>query len=202
MAPTDNTTARLGLFDGTDGATNGGTHGPSILSGRPSSAFWIAEVGMGWGEAHVGHVGVGGWTHTASIDRFDGGEEDNTSGTYLVLDQHLWGSGTGHDLAGFAQVGTADEAVSEVGTHLGVGFVYSNDNCCQAIGVGATLVEFSDEPGAGFTEDKEVILEAFWRFSPVEWLSIKPDMQYVANPGGDDTVDPALALGVRVEWVL
>ena len=59
---------------------------------------------------------------------------------------------------------------------------------------------FSDEPGAGFPQD-ETAIELYHRFQLTPFLSIKPDLQYIANPGGSPGVADALVATVRVEIV-
>ncbi|MCB9913679.1 MAG: carbohydrate porin [Planctomycetes bacterium] len=198
--PSDRWCVRLGLLDGA-GATglDTGTHGPSAFSDHPSSAFWIGQVDATWGDAHPGRLGVGAWLHTASFDRFDGGTEDDATGQFVVLDQHVT-TCCGRELGAFAQLGLADDAVSEVGLHLGAGLVLADAETGEGFGLGATLVEFTSDPAAGFGEERELAFEAFYRAQPLGWLSVKPDVQYVVNPGGDPALDDALAVGVRLEW--
>jgi carbohydrate-selective porin OprB len=42
----------------------------------------------------------------------------------------------------------------------------------------------TDAPGAGFTRDAETAIEVFYRYQATPWFSIKPDLQYIDNPGG------------------
>lgn len=194
---------RLGVFDGAvaSGLDTGAT-GPSFLKDHPTSAFWIAEANTTWGREFPGRLGIGGWLHTEDFIRFDGGIEDDATGAHLVFDQRVWNAPGGRHAALFAQLGLADEEVSEVGAHLGFGAVYTNSETNNILGLGVTAIEFSDAPAAGFSEDYEVAIEAFWRFQPLEWLSLKPDVQYIVNPGGSRSIDNALALGIRLEWLL
>lgn len=60
-------------------------------------------------------------------------------------------------------------------------------------------VEFSDQ--AGFAEDNETIVELFYKAQVFNWLSFKPDIQYVSNPGGTTNSD-ALAIGLRFEVLI
>jgi carbohydrate-selective porin OprB len=194
--------ARLGVFDGA-GATgyDTGGNGPSFWSDHPTSAFYIGEVGVRWEGSAPGRLAVGHWHHNADFDRFDGGVDDDAQGQYLVLDQHLASDLAGRDLGLYGQLGLADERVSEVGVHLGAGLVWLSPDTGTGAGLGVTGVEFTDEPAAGFSADRELTVELFWRAQPLGWLSVKPDLQYITNPGGDASVDDAVALGLRLEWI-
>jgi porin len=193
--------ARLGVYDGA-GATgyDTGGNGPSWWSDHAASAFWIGEVGVEWGAAAPGRLALGHWHHTADFERFDAGVDDGTEGQYLVLDQHLAGDLAGRDLGLFAQLGLADADVSEARLHAGAGLVWLSPEDGTGGGVGVTSVEFSD--AAGFSAARELAVEVFWRAQPFPWLSVKPDLQVITNPGGDASLDDAVALGLRLEWIL
>ena len=63
-------------------------------------------------------------------------------------------------------------------------------------GVGAFHAEFSDE--AGLPNDGETALEIFYRAQVAGWLSLKPDFQYIFNPGGSNA-EEAIVVGLRAE---
>ena len=39
----------------------------------------------------------------------------------------------------------------------------------------------------------------FYRCQARSWLVVKPDVQYITDPGGDSSVDAALALTLRLQ---
>ncbi|MEM6853182.1 MAG: carbohydrate porin [Planctomycetota bacterium] len=201
--------ASAGVYDGA--AQEGfatGQRGFSTLFGEPSDLFLIGEFGVAH-EASFGpgRVAVGIWHHTGTFDRFDGGQESGTTGGYFVLDQTVYQTNPGDpdDARGigvFAQYGWADGAVSEAEHHASLGgqwFGPLPDRPDDVLGLMVSPVWFSDEPGAGFTEDAEWAFEAFVKFQVTPWLSIKPDLQYIIHPGGDATVDDALVGTLRLE---
>lgn len=64
----------------------------------------------------------------------------------------------------------------------------------DATAVGLFYGSFSDDlAGQSF----EMVLEANHRFQIAPWLYVTPDLQYVINPGGFDTVANALVLGME-----
>ena len=69
----------------------------------------------------------------------------------------------------------------------------------DSLGFGIFHVVFSDE--AGFSKNDETAIELFYKAQLTGWLSLKPDIQYIANPGGTSN-DDAIAVGVRFELAL
>jgi len=202
----------LGIYDGAkQEGKNTGTHGTGTFFNDPADLFLIGEVGGTWSgkdEKYPGRIGAGVWHHNGTFDRFDElTTESGTSGFYLVLDQTLWSQegrkqGEGQTVDAFLQYGFADEAVSDVKHHFGSGLVWNGpfgrrEN--DAFGLGATWVDFSNEPLAGYTEPFEIAYEMFYKFQICENFSLKPDIQYIVNPGGDKTINDATVTTVRLE---
>ena len=64
--------------------------------------------------------------------------------------------------------------------------------------LGLFRVDLSDEPGAG-TPDDETVVELLYKLQLTPSVSLKPELQYVMNPGGQSGVDDVLVGLVRVE---
>jgi porin len=84
----------VGIFDGAaqEGVLTGSS-GPKTFFGDPADMFYIGEVGVTWNfgpDALPGRFAGGGWGHTGSFARFDGGTDSGTAGFYFLLDQTLW----------------------------------------------------------------------------------------------------------------
>lgn len=202
--------AGLGVFDGAlqEGISTG-TRGPSTLFGDPADLFWIGEVGIAWGgsDALPGRIAGGLWHHTGSFARFSGGTESGATGAYLVFDQLLHKEEQDPDdtqgLGLFAQLGIADEDLSAVEYHVGLGaqwqgLVPGRDD--DVLGLMASWASLSDEPGAGFTDGAELAVELFYRVQLGPLVVLKPDLQYIANPGGMG-LDNAWVATLRLELV-
>jgi porin len=189
----DHLYAGVGMFDGSgaDGISTG-DRGPATLFEH--SLFFIGEVGAKWTtSAHQdGRVGVGAWGQTAHFARYDGGTDDGTSGMYVVADQMFWRmhselDGDSQGIAGFFQYGYADPAISPVEHHVGGGLTWTGmipNRGSDIFGVGPTWVDFSHEPGAKFDDTGELDVEGFYKVMLTPWFSIKPDLQFLHNPGG------------------
>tara|TARA_B100002052_G_scaffold281839_1_gene291262 strand:- start:414 stop:1607 length:1194 start_codon:yes stop_codon:yes gene_type:complete len=179
-----------GVYDGAtqDGVATG-TRGPSTFFGPPDATFYIAEAGAAYELlGQPGRLGVGAWHHTGTFERFNATETDHANGSYIVLDQTLYSAaGSVRQLDGFAQYGRADGAVSPLTDHASAGVTLSapaTDRPDDAVGLMASYVAFSDAPGAGFQADYELAIEAFYAVLLGRVLRVKPDLQYIANPGG------------------
>ena len=99
----------------------------------------------------------------------------------------------------FAQYAKTDDAISAIDTHIAGGAEFTgllNGRPKDISGLMASYVGFSDAPGAGFVADYELAVEAFYGIRPVPWFELKPDMQYIINPGGRG-IDDALVGTLR-----
>lgn len=199
--------AGAGVFDGaTHAGMPTGSRGPSTLFGSPSDLFAIGEAGVQWRseeDERPGRVGVGVWRHTGEFPRFDGGTEDGTGGFYVVVDQTVWrsavGDGARREIGAFFQYGWADAEVSGIDHHVGGGVAWTGpfeSRPSDAVGIGFTYASFSSVPGAGLRGDGELAIELFYTIQATPFLSVKPDVQWIRNPGGND-FDDALVFTLR-----
>jgi len=188
---------RLGVFDGAaQEGVKTGLHGTGSVFGSPSDLFLIAQAACDWqvGSDHPGRLALGGWEHTGTFSRFDGGAEDGTDGLYLVLEQQLARDSAGRTFDAFLQWGEAEQEISPIATHIGCGVVASNlflPDREDVLGLGVSSARLSDAAGAGFTAEAETAIELFWGYQMLPGIRIKPDLQYVISPGGDASLDNA-----------
>lgn len=207
--PTSQVYVGAGLFDGAtvDGFPTGRRGPASFFSDdRSSSWFSIGEVGLTWksvASMGAGRVALGGWYHSATFDAFDGKRHDGTGGVYVMAEQQFWARGEGADAArglfGWVQYGHADAEISAFENQYGAGvklvgtFPTRDDDTTGAF---FTFSQLSDK--GGFDED-ESALELFYTVQVTPAVKIKPDLQFVFNPGGDKAIDDAVVGGLRVE---
>jgi porin len=212
LYPTEHLYAGFGAYDGAgQRGVQTGSRGPATFFRGLNKLFYIGEVGTKWsipGFALPGRLGIGGWHHNDSFDRFNGGRKSGTAGFYLFLDQLIWcGESAKEDepkgIGMFFQYGSADGAVSEIKRHVGGGFVWTGPIAGRdedTLGTGITWVRFSGAAGAGFDKGHELAVETFYKISITGWLSAKPDLQYIVNPSGARSINNALVPGMRFEW--
>ncbi len=204
--PNESWYLNLALYDGATWAGyNTGTLGPTTFFGDPADLFWIAEAGRRWklGENELaGGISLGAWRHTGLFTDTGGNDVHNTSAWYATLDQELGRAAEGESggtKSGFLQFGQADEDVAAIDRHLGLGFNWAGlcaARADDALGFYVSQAHFSR--GFGFTAD-ETAWELDYKCQCCAGVVLRPDLQYIANPGGDASVDDALVFSLRCE---
>ena len=162
----------------------------------PSDLAIFVESRFQWAEGYGGLPGgfkAGVWQLSGTQTRFDGqADESSSEGYYLVLDQTLTANGIGI----YAQYGVADEDVSNLGQHVGLGmqwlapFASRQDD---VFGMGISTVEFSDASGSPFTASRETAYEVFYKGPVTTWLTLQGDLQQIEDPGGQGAPDALVA---------
>jgi porin len=203
--------AGVGVYDGSGAAgVNTGSYGPHHLFDGTGDYFTIGEAGVRWvleENTKPGRFAVGEWYAGGDFDRFEGGTDSGANGFYAMLEQTLWHKNfydkTGEQgVAGFLQYGHADAEVSDVVDYAGAGLTWTGPMELRkddTVGVGLAYAHLSNEPGAGFDKDYELSVETYYGFQVTPYLLVKPDLQYIFNPGGSDQGD-ALVATLRVSF--
>jgi len=162
----------------------------------PSDLAIFLESRFQWTEGYAGLPGgfkAGVWQLSGTKARFDGqANESSTEGYYLVLDQTLTTNGIGI----YAQYGIADEDVSHLSQHIGLGMQWLGPFASRqddVFGVGISSVEFSDVSGSPFTASRETAYEIFYKGPVTSWLTLQGDLQQIENPGGRGAPDALVA---------
>ncbi len=200
LYPTDHSSIGLGVYDGAttvDGLATG-RRGPASFfsSNRSDDYFFIGEYGMSWDdlfERGPGRFAVGVWNHTGDHPRFDGGTKSGTEGYYALAEQQIWAPDEDSErgLWGFAQYGFADAQVSAANHHLAGGVFLRGtfaDREQDTAGLYVSQAIMSSATGSGFTEN-ETAVELYYRVEVTPFFSLKPDLQFIMNPGGVTGVD-------------
>jgi len=152
----------------------------------------------------VGAYRIGAWYSPQSCERLDGsgGEVAGHAGWYASVDQMVWREnakkGDTQGLGLFGRFGSADERVNEIKTFWSAGGQYqglipTRDD--DVIAAGFATGRFSKD--AGLSAQAESVAEAYYRFEVFKWLQVTPSIQYVWSPGGDKSVDDAVAFAIR-----
>lgn len=99
----------------------------------------------------------------------------------------------------FARVGLSDGggALIDRSASAGLGFDAGRDTGSIALGVNWAR----PNPKTYGVDNDQLTIEAYWRFSPLAWLEVTPDVQYVHNPAYYATEDDLWLLGLRVRAV-
>jgi porin len=189
-----------GFMDGAatvDGVRTG-SGGPATFfsDDRSGDYFVIAEANLNW---DGGRAGFGVWHHTGDFAEFSGGESSGTTAFYALAEHRVWKADDERGIDLFAQFGWADDEVSDVEWHLGLGAAWQGvceSRPSDATGVYVSFAALSDP--AGYADD-ETVVEWFYKVQLTGSVSVKPDIQFVFSPSGDSSLDDAVVGGLRVE---
>ena len=201
-----------GIYDGGDGEPTG-NHPPHTIYRGETDFFQIAEAGVRWAFAEQtlpGRFAVGVSYFNGHIGQFRGGEQNGTESIYAILEQKLfhynyYNKTDERGVYAFAQFGSADEEVNDFRQHVGGGVTWVGPyqaRFLDTLGVGFTTVFFSGATGSPYTEDSETSVEAFYNYQATSYISVKPDLQYIVHPGGDEDLRDALVASLRVTVAL
>jgi porin len=189
----------------------------------PNESLTIVESGVRpalslFGQDELpGQYAVGGYYHSGRWERYtdDPATDESPSvrtgneGVYLTADQLLFreesdeGSDGRQGLGVFFQFGWSPSNRNEISHHFGGGFQYhgpipSRDE--DILGFGVHYANISREIRAREQRGAETVFELFYMAQVTDWLSVKPDVQYILDPGGDGR--DALVAGVRMEFAI
>jgi porin len=160
-----------------------------------------------------GRYTIGGWYHSGEWDViFDDRDGElpprvhrGNSGGYLIIDQLLYRENPEEQddeqgLGGFFQFAAVPSEYNPVSSYYGfggqyVGLLPGRDD--DVTGLGFYHVSFSGTVQSLQDLHSETAIELFHKFQLTEFVSIKPDVQYIVNPGGNGR--DALVVGARVE---
>ena len=187
-------------------------YGPSYFLQRGDNLFLIAEMGDRYkltvdGHKLPGKIAVGGWYDTNHFESIDGSfEQSGNEGVYATFDQILWRphhrkpvpAGTpGYNGQSWveeefpggigltASAGWADPSVNLIDGNALVGVNWTGPipgRKIDVFGVGASWAHLSHQ--ADRRDPYELAIEAFYRIRFTQWISLKPDLQYILHPDG------------------
>jgi porin len=211
LAPTEHLDFGGGVFDGSfQEGIRTGSYGPAHFFGKPPDVLsLIGEAGLKWGTGPgelPGRLALGAWHDTAAFQRADGTVQHGASGYYLVLDNTFWRANSRDDadrrgVAGYLQYAYTDPRVTPLWQHVGGGITWTGPLPSRAddvLGLGANYARLSnDDPQ--LTARFELGIELFYKLQVTPFLSIKPDLQYIVNPGGVSGRGDALVGTVRLQ---
>lgn len=145
-------------------------------------------------------VGVWQW-HSPLVIFNDAKTKQQTSGGYLVVEGAFnWQLFSSSSAGWFLQAGVSDDQLSELDTHLGLGVVW-NDLLVREgdlLGFGVTHVTTSKFLRNELASS-ETAFELFYKYQWSDYLSLKPDLQFILSPAVQRETDNALVATLRIE---
>ena len=167
-----------------------------------------------------GEYKLGYYYDSSNVQRI--GSDKHVSGRgghYLLIDQALWNSQTseGRTLHAFGQYSAASKAASPFSRWYGAGLVLykpfaDRPRDTVALGYGRAVpnprsrdvlqqaAEASDNAFPNL-DSAEQLLELSYGYQATPWLILRPDVQYIIEPGAfsGEKIDNALILGLQVK---
>lgn len=121
---------------------------------------------------------------------------DKNSGFGISMDQVLT-----DNLGIWARLGIQDGNVSQFDRHVSGGIqlsggAYGRPDDVVGVGVGYTLISDAYKK-ASDRDSSELYAEAYYNIAVKEGFYLTPDIQYIANPGGDGNKDSFVVYGAR-----
>jgi len=201
--PTDWLAFHVGVWDGDPYGGNWGFSGEGVTFSIYEMQLHYELLGTLPGSAHAGL-----WYHSDRWENLADAEAaafDGNHGFHAEMEQMLWREQPGDEenpqgLGLFAQYAWAPQDRNEITQYLGGGLLYRGpipgfDDDLLGIGVAHILLS-----GALPELSYETAIELFYKAQVSEHIALQPDVQFIANPGGNGR--DSLVVGLRFEAVL
>ncbi len=125
-------------------------------------------------------------------------------GLYVSCDQMLTKETSDPDdmqgLGAFFRFGYAPSLKNDIMNFYSVGLQYQGLFCGRdedVLGLGFAHGSFSDSADVTYTNDYESVMELYYSAQVTPWMNLSPSVQYVSNPGGDESIHDAVVFGLR-----
>ena len=199
--------ARVAVVDGVPGDLDHPKR-TTIDFDDEDGALFVGEVGL-TGEGRLWSLGA--WSYTEEFpDQITSDTHDNR-GAYVALEERLFAredGGPWFDLAGSLHFGFADDDVNPLSSFFGATLVATGlieIRPDDQLGLGVAVANAGDPfrqliaDAGGDPAEREINIELTYYADVTEWLSVQPDLQWIINPGADETVDDAFVAGLRFQ---
>lgn len=132
--------------------------------------------------------------------------KNRTYGGWLAVEQQLTSTGSSRQgLHSFANFTWHDRTTTKVDNsqQLGVKYIGLFDSHPNDIlGLAVNRIHVNDRvTNPVFNASAEYNVELNYSYNPTKWLMIRPNLQYVINPGSTNNVDDAFVLGLGTKIV-
>lgn len=198
--------AQAAVYDGVPGLP-GHPAGLHVELRDGDGVFTAAEAGITGAVNGLPYkFGVGGWYHTKEFEDPDGEMHDRNHGGYLIGQQRVFGAGDALPAVDvFVQAGWAEADRNELKSYFGggvqaTGLVPSRPHDALGLAVASARTSAVFQRNTADATDAETAVELTYQAVVNEHFMIRPDLQYVIDPGAVDSVDNAWVAGVRAQF--
>lgn len=197
------------FLDGVPGDPND-SRGTHIILKRDDGLLISGEVGYRSDKNYYRKLALGVWTYTSNtvdISFNDPMKTRKNKGLYILAEQQIIQEKEDKEqgLIAFIRLGTADRRVNQLGFYFGIGLVYKGlftGRKEDQIGIGLAYAhnsKFYMKATNYGVNRAETALELVYHFQAAPWLAIKPEFQYIINPGTTKEIKNTLVFGIRSE---
>lgn len=132
--------------------------------------------------------------------------KNRTFAGWLAVEQQLTSTGAGRKgLHSFANFTWHDRVTNKVDNSQQLGLKYIglfNSLPNDVLGVAMNRVHVSDRvTNPAFNASAEYNVELNYSYNPTPWLMLRPNLQYIVNPGSTNNVDDAFVLGLGTKII-
>lgn len=149
------------------------------------------------------HAGVW-WTGGGDLT-----SQDERKGVYVSASRELFRADddpqSERGLGLFTRLGWTDGEAAELDTFWSVGLQYHGllqSRADDVLGIGFADGWFTEMENPGGLGGNERIVEMYYSMAVAPWLSLSPDIQYIADPGGNTGADDAFVVGLRARILI
>ncbi|MEX0724392.1 MAG: carbohydrate porin [Gracilimonas sp.] len=154
-------------------------------------------------------IGVGGWYYSSKRERLDGNGIQNEYGMYVLGEYELVKreEGAPNNVQIFGRAGWANSETNWLSGFYGGGIVMTGllpSRAKDDTGIAVAHVRGSSTYinntmlSSSRPEKAETNIEFTHQFVVNDYANIQPNLQYIINPGFDQTLDNSLLVGVRL----
>jgi porin len=140
-------------------------------------------------------------------------QHDSRRGAWITFQQQVTGEAGGKGATVFLNVTSADHATSATNNQISLGMEYKgifdrpNDFIGAAFGASYAngyaaknqrlINQLNPDNAAIVNDGYEKVTEVFYSWSPIPSIAIRPNLQYIKDPGGSNKRDDAFVLGLK-----
>lgn len=84
---------------------------------------------------------------------------------------------------------------------IGIARIHVNDDVQDRVRLANQISGINDYDNPGYlpVQSTEYNSEIYYGFHVTNWLTVRPNLQYIKHPGGVDQVDDALVAGIKIQ---